>query len=707
MVGRYVVGLMISGLAFEAAAADFDASSGKVVAQSGDYLYRFDEYFPTLELFGVSGPILESDARARFEHNEAKAIEGSGSVRLGGTMAFGWLPIANADRFFGRRVEMRLWQRPEGAQLYAELYWVIGPRGGDGALTGRLMFQPTGRATDDGWEEWSSGPVDFAMGGTLNPGWVFLEVPEALFDSDSAPTVLFDAFSIQDLGPAAVPAVACSVVNEDQRCGQDGLCLLGRCVDAAPLVGPLPFSAAGRQYYLARTRAQFRHFEGGRGPLNGLAAFEEKLQALESANAAKVFRAGLEEAVNALGDGHAQAPGVGPGFLFPSTVCVELGRADLLPGAPLAPLITSISPGVPWTRGLAPGDALTAIDGLSVPEWRARAHSRLAYQGDEAGRDYATTQALLEAAIGSGAVLELSRCRPLPGEASCPPERVEKLKVDLALAEAGVWNGGVLPWSFTDNAGCDHRFLSPVSGGDRSEYTYAETEERGGIRYLAINGTPSDDHWNSSVSLAFSGTSSRVLLDQRTGFGGAKEAIDLIAAAVLAPEELYDIVDVPQLGVSIEVAQAAFPECKVKEVPACELFDSWDIGSSSMTQATRGHAKDARIAVLNGYDVSGNDYVARVFEHRDPSRTRIFGAVPTVGAYGVIFPLPSLPGERARGSLQVSDAAFLRRPGEAWTGFITGTGVAPQEVVLQLQSDILRGVDTPLAAAERWLREGR
>lgn len=698
---------MVSGLAWEAAATDFDASSGKVVAQSGDYLYRFDEYFPTLELYGVSGPILESDARARFLHNEAKAIEGSGAVRLGGTMAFGWLPIVSAGRFFGRRVEMRLWQRPEGAQLYAELYWAIGPRGGEGALTGRLMFQPTGRATDDGWEEWSSGPVDFAMGGTLNPGWVFLEVPEALFDSDGAPTVLLDAFSIHDLGPAAVPPVACSVLNEDQRCGQDGLCLLGRCVDAAPLVGPLPFSASQRQYYLARTRAQFRHFEGGRGPLRNLAAFEEQLLALERATAAKVFRAGLEEAVNALGDGHAQAPGVGPGFLFPSTVCVELGRADLLPGAPLAPLITSISPGVPWTRGLAPGDALTAIDGLPVPEWRARAKSRLAYQGDEAGRDYATTQALLEAAIGSGAVLELSRCRPLPGEASCPPERVEKLKVDIGLAEAGVWNGGALPWSFTDTAGCDHRFISPVSGGDRSDYTYAETEERGGIRYLAINGTPDDEHWNSSVSLAFSGTSSRVLLDQRTGFGGAKEAIDLIAAAVLAPEELYDIVDVPQLGVSIEVAQAAFPECKVKEVPACELFDSWDIGSSSMTQATRGHAKDARIAVLNGYDVSGNDYVARVFEHRDPARTRIFGAVPTVGAYGVIFPLPSLPGERAGGSLQVSDAAFLRHPGEAWTGFITGTGVAPQEVVLQLQSDILLGVDTPLAAAERWLREGR
>ena len=99
MVGRYVVGLMmISGLAWEAAAADFDASSGKLVAQSGDYLYRFDDYFPTLELLSVSGPILESDARARFEHNQAKAIEGSGYVRLGGTMAFGWLPIVNADR---------------------------------------------------------------------------------------------------------------------------------------------------------------------------------------------------------------------------------------------------------------------------------------------------------------------------------------------------------------------------------------------------------------------------------------------------------------------------------------------------------------------------------------------------------------------------------------------------------------------------------
>lgn len=707
MVGRYVVGLIISGLAGEAGATDFDASSGKVVAQSGDYLYRFDEYFPTLELYGASGPILESDARARFLRNEAQAIEGSGSVRLGGTMAFGWLPIVSADRFVGRRVEMRFWQRPEGAQLYAELYWVIGPRGGAGALTGRLLFQPTGRATDDGWEEWSSGPVDFTMGGTLNPGWVFLEVPEAILDSDRAPTVLLDAFSIQDLGPASVPAVACSVMNEDQRCGQDGLCLLGRCVDAAPLVGPLPFSASARQYYLARTRAQFRHFEGGRGPLSKLPAFEEKLVALESATAAKVFRAGLEEAVNALGDGHAQAPGVGPGFLFPSTVCVELGRADLLPGAPLAPLITSIRPGVPWTRGLAPGDALTAIDGVPVPEWRTRAQSRLAYQGDEAGRDYATTQALLEAAIGSGSVLELSRCRPLPGEALCSAERVEKLKVDLGQAEAGIWNGGVLPWSFTDTGGCDHRFRSPVSAGDRSDYTYAETEERGGIRYLAINGTPSDEHWNSTVSLAFSGTSSRVLLDQRTGFGGVKEAIDLIATAVLAPEELYDIVDVPQLGVSLEVAQAAFPQCKLEEVPACDLFDSWDLGAPSMTQTTRGRAKDARIAVLNGYDVSGNDYVARVFEHRDPSRTRIFGAVPTVGAYGVIFPLPALPGEVDRGSLQVSDATFLRHPGEAWSGFITGTGVAPQEVVLQLQSDILLGVDTHLAAAERWLRERR
>jgi hypothetical protein len=54
-------------------------------------------------------------------------------------------------------------------------------------------------------------------------------------------------------------------------------------------------------------------------------------------------------------------------------VCLHEGEADLLPGAPITPLVFSSTGDNSVAAQLQPGDALVAIDGAAVNEWVAAA----------------------------------------------------------------------------------------------------------------------------------------------------------------------------------------------------------------------------------------------------------------------------------------------------------------------------------------------
>ena len=80
--------------------------------------------------------------------------------------AFAFVDLAEfGEQFKGRRVRIDLWQRAEGARprMYVEwenrsvdLATLFTENQGVVSL-GSLPFYPTGRATDDGWTEWSTG----------------------------------------------------------------------------------------------------------------------------------------------------------------------------------------------------------------------------------------------------------------------------------------------------------------------------------------------------------------------------------------------------------------------------------------------------------------------------------------------------------------------------------------------------------------------
>ncbi|MFO0728821.1 MAG: hypothetical protein U1E65_33895 [Myxococcota bacterium] len=679
-------------------AADFDAVTGKVQLDPREFQRGFDG--PVNGVF-VSG-------KTTYVTDPA-ALEGTGFLRVAATDPFVAIDFHPSDLhgLIGRRVEVLYWQRPEGLLVQSTLFWSIPQPLAGSLLAGSLAFQPSGRRTDDGWEEWTTGPVDLALGGVFTPGTLSFQA-EADLDDPGANTSL-DAFHIRDLGPALVSKQSCSLVSEDERCGPAGLCLLGRCTDAAPLLGARVEDPELRRAYLERFAQQFFAFEGGVAPQAKWERFHAALNALADAPTAKAFRQGLSAAVSTLGDGHARPPQRGFGILSASSsVCMDLGSADLLPGAPELPLITVIDRSATWARDLRVGDALVEIDGLAVDDWRALAKSRLDYHGDEAGRSFATTGQLLAAAVSSGARLKLRRC-PSAASGACAPSELVEFEVDFSAIEAALWSSLAVPWDLEGRTFCDHRFQA-INRDRRDDYYYAASALRDGVQYIGVNGTPSIGprssdraiRWRAQVSEALSGTSTRVVFDQRLGLGGTDSGIDLIVSSVLPPALLTEVIDVPRLFVPIEVAASSLPICESDPAPICEDYNAWEVGVPSGLGSGRGGGAGARIAVLDGFDVSGNDYVARAFALRP--NTRIFGPVPTVGAYGFVLGLPPVLGDWDGGSIQGSDAVFLGQRGDPWEGRATGTGVAPHEVVLQKQSDLLRGVDTALDAAERWVR---
>jgi hypothetical protein len=130
----------------------------------------------------------------------------------------------------------------------------------------------------------------------------------------------------------------------------------------------------------------------------------------------------------------------------------------------------------------------------------------------------------------------------------------------------------------------------------------------------------------------------------------------------------------------------------------------WTSGGLDAPTLGTPPAAGVKIAWVDGIDVSMNDIVPR--ELVGASNVRIFGPHPTTGAYGEVSLVPSMVAGWSPGSTQVLDtrfgSSFATAVAAPWA---SGTGVAPDQVVLQKVSDILAGTDTVLAAARAWLTQ--
>jgi hypothetical protein len=710
--------------------ADFDANTGVVSLEDAAFGLTFDGpgSFPegmTVVAYDQGfTPI--PDLEPLFIQGELAGIEGEGSLELGGDRAYLAIdlrPIAAPLR--GRRVEIKLWQRLSSTITSIEVSWYSGnvdaifQGGQEGSYEriGSIPFQPTGRVTDDGWQEWTSGPFDFSLAGEVDLSLLtFLDEHVAYAYrqvSNFDPTVRagIDALGVYDLGAAAVPAAACNLIVEAETCGASGACHLGKCADAAAVVGPKLENLELRDEYLFRRTFLLENLEGGRGPLARFGAFRTKIEALRTEPSNVRYWTSMHEAFDGLADGHASEPLPSYPAQLATGVCMYQGEADLMPGSPIAPLVFEV-PSNPIGQLLRVGDMLVEIDGVPVDEWRSRATRLLRYGGDPAGRDYITTPQIMNAALMVGSTLTFERCAsPDPVIGPCAPADVARIDVDMRALAAGLYTGDLPAWRF-DFVTCDFRYLRPVDDARVREYSFAGFADSGDVRHVLINGVPGfygpgGQEWFTEIELALDGTGpTTMVLDERQGGGGSIEAVDMMANRYLAPDDFYSMDLFPQLSQTLDVGlRDALRECSRSQsfFGYCGNAFEWILGEQTQLGGA-GLASTSKLAVLTGLDVSGNDYLTKLLTYRS-GETRIFGAVPTYGAYGVVWALPALAGELTGGSVQVHDTVFVQGPEDENLDFNTGTGVAPDEVVLQKQSDLILGTDTLLERARAWLAE--
>lgn len=728
-----LVGAALSAaLSASGALASFDVVTGKVVTAGAAWAMPFDA---RTELEGVPVEGYDSDGGAldtiavqdRMLDDAERAIEGTGLIRLGGEVASVsvGLPAPDAsaaiDALRERRVRVTFWQRPRGTRVGASLTWFTG--GVDDAnatFLASVILQPTGNVTDDGWEEWTSGPVDFAWAGVFTPGFITftdeqLNVYYGGGSWDVEAQVDVDGLTIVDLGPAAVAAAACTLPTERADCGDEGVCHLGVCVDAGLRLGVPLEDDTLRADYVERRVFEVEHFEGGRAPRSRATLVTEALRPLKDSKRATDFWPGFAAAYQLLVDGHASAPMVSYPSYANGGVCVHAGEADLLADVAaeerLVPLVFSADDNELGAL-LAPGDALVRIDGMAVHDW-ARAASRLiSHPGDPAGRDVVTAPQIFNAALDTGAVVTFARCS---ASAPCADADVLEVTVDLgALTGDRLLDGGSAPLlAYAASATCDFRFRRPVEAPDVKDYAFAGSADEGGVRSLLINGVPDrymdgGEAWFDHVTDALGDDPSLVLFDERSGAGGSIDAVDLIAAMLLDDGDLYAMDFLPSFEGAEDdgVPRAAVVACSDDpNAYSCGNGFRYLVGDGGGPVASAARAK---LAVLIADDVSGNDYVTRLLKERSAGSTRIFGDGATWGAFGVIWGMAAHVGELMGGSLQVQDTIFVDGVDEPLSGaqrFETSTGIRPDVVVRQKQSDALLGKDTVLEAARAWLLE--
>ncbi|MBW2455730.1 MAG: hypothetical protein JRI68_14530 [Deltaproteobacteria bacterium] len=712
------------GLARPSAAATFDEATGKLHLDADAALaISFDDAASVpadfeATFFHAVGGEQEVDYVANPD-----GLEGQGALSFGGTAVEGRFDLSSlGEELGGRRVELTVWQQPQGTRAQILIEWKVPDPGGDpeaGVVIGAITLLPTGRATDDGWIEFGSGPFDFAAAGTMGPQRLVLRDVQHIGDEliayatpDATARVLLDALEIRDLGPALVPTGPCTAFDEATDCGPEGLCALGRCVDGAIVGGPVPQNESIRNDYLTRRLNEFKFYQGGRIPQANMPEFEAVVDGLRDSPTAATFWAEIERGSEKLWDGHTSPPSLryGPLQSVNLGVCLHLGEADLLPGGGSAPLVFNLTSQNPFAAALQEGDVLVAIDGQPPMQWAAQVHRHIRYNGDPAGYEMVAMRYLLRGATQTGATLTFHRCPYVgPGTpTSCTANEVEIITLDLgAMLGQPAWSQTLPDW-YTDDVECDFRFRRAVNDSNVREYDYAGFADEGQVRTLIINGVPpyyGSEGWWQTVYDALEIPPTHFILDQRKGRGGVINAVDFLMALMSEPQDFSHMRIVPWLD--RELDSSLWTSLTTCSSPwwlpdQCGGYLQWVFGEEANSSVDLWVAGTMPVAVLNTFDVSGNDFTSKLATYRS-GPTRIFAPAPTYGAFGPINRLPIHFDEPRGGTVQVFDTVFMKASQDPIGDFETSKGVAPDQVVLQKQSDAVQGIDTLIEAAKQWL----
>jgi len=677
--------------------AELDPQSGRLSLKDAGFSLSFDAVPKGLVTTVQDKDFVDYSASeiASLFKADPDGLEGSGALTMGGKYYFVIFTGLDSllDDYHDRRVEFRIWEKPKGTRATVCVRWDIADE-----RASTLCFQPTGRATDDGWQELSSGPVDLLAGGVFAPKYMFLmdehyRSGDQRFYAgfDPATRVLIDAFEVVDLGPAVVPRASCSMVDELLTCGDEGVCLYGRCVDAAMVDGVVPRDPTVRKDYLDRLVFIVSNFAGAKVAHARIKEFEAAIDDLRGVTTGASFWPTISRAMRLLRDAHARRMASSYWTSEYLHTCIHGGEADLLPGGGQLPMVFAAQGSDPVSSKLKEGDILVSVDGLSPYDWIDAVARYPHVFGDPESARILALENLITTALRSGATLRFARCdKATP----CTAGEVTYLELDLAkIFGEPYWQGTPPPWQ-QQRKTCDWRFR-------RASNASVGYSDEDGIRTLLINGAYNTNTWMDTVTKALSPPPGALILDQRLALGGEILAVQRLVSLLVSADDLHAMEFVPWIdsGLDSDLLKT-LRDCLIKKQSqaACGYFEHIGIGA-----LVSSVAEDTPVALLNAHDVSANDFITKALTYRT-APIRIFAPGPTLGGFGPIMQMPIMFGEIVYGGFQYADSIFLASPSDANMDLLTGAGVKPDEIVIQKQSDAVQGIDTVTVRARAWLK---
>jgi hypothetical protein len=660
------------------------------------------------------------------------AIEGSRvfTMTAGGPVALELVDPTTFALLATKRIAISFWGHADGMEpVILVSYGVATDTKYGPSRWARVATVRTGRETSDGWVEYSTGAIDGTVidrpihdlvitGRVPTPsdtGLLLVTTPP-----DATAAISVDALEIDAAPGAPTPPNACSQATLGAACGPSGECIYGKCVDSSVVWGPVPGVPSRQQEIVDRFVQLASHTLANRKALAGeSASWVSSMNALVNADATPhSFWSGLNLLTNQLRDAHTHlgSPSADASY-FAARPPRESGALDVCWG-PMADDVEGGSVGygviyaggkpVPGAPMLHPGDILETIDGGDPRAW---ASAVWALYGepvpDDPDADMGPESVALSGMLTHlASTVGIRRCAADGTCTSLPPIAIGSLAAQAVDAGASITGS---------TSTCTIRFSSPVTGALSEASPYAGITEDlfaysridGSTLGLAFNGFENETNaWQSPIAAAEALPHANVLVDARDGHGGE------IGLAEVLYQQFRDQSDPMFLFL------AGRGSLDAPDTPALVSFDWSACGTASANRwmcvwsdifayvpnTSTAPFGSSRVAWLDANDVSCNDMVPLLLNGR--VNLRIFGPLPTYGAIGndVTTPAP-MPGWSS-GSIAVADG---RMGSDATTAenaaWLSGVGVAPNQVVVQTVSDALAGTDTIVTAARAWLEE--
>lgn len=724
-VARLALAAAMASCPAAAAAADFDAAAGTLsVSRDALRAYRFEGAQELIDgglqlvKWDTSGGFALNGSAATAENlapllqssDASDAIEGKGYLRL--TLPNGVAIVDDAlfASVAGGRLEITLWARPEGG--VPQLRVLYGTSDLSEAFQHAVVQAiRTGRETTDGWSEYTTGPIDGAVWGAPIKAIAITGSPFGARTSKAS----IDALEIRLAPGSPTAAKACTQADVEATCGAAGECMYGRCVPSSVVWGPLPPQAHREE--LARRWIQIAgRFLGDRGASDrGRTTFAAGARDLARyAVSSTQFLGGMARLVNQLRDNHTSfgsppavftnfSPLISTGWSAGLHACFGVVEKDLLGGGRgFGVFQAGASPAT--GTALKVGDVLTKIDGVDAKAWVDLVFPRVAgVMPNDPDADWSWAAIDLAAMISKRArSFTVVRCA---SATACAGGDRKEITVDVADKLFAQELAGGYP--SPDYFYCSPRFHDSVDAPGAASSSVIQVQKKGDVTVVQFDGFSGEtssgaDTWKGPMNEVFYEKPAKVLMDARLGNGGSSDNIMALVDLTRGTSEPFGGFDVIR-GAWDEADPTGLFDAYSSCTSGSGSLGCWSAEIMFTTEASPPGAT-SKIAWLNTADVSANDFAPRMLQGR--SAVRVFGPTRTSGAYGAITTLSGfLPGWMG-GSVQYTDTRFATTlAGVAGARWESGHGVAPDRLVAQTVSDLLRDRDTILEAAAAWLAE--